>query len=75
MAPGALLLDEAVSLLLSQGPGARLAQVVTFKFLSPVRPGDQVDVYRETVRSDTVTLCCAVAGVTALRGTLRLAVA
>ena len=72
LVPGALLLDESVALLLAERPGAQLEQVVTCKFLAPVGPGDTVDVSAQETATGTVTLACAVGGITVMRAAIRL---
>lgn len=71
--PGAVLLDEAVSLVLADNPGRRVATIIACKFPSAVGPGDRVEVRAETGPDGEVMLSCVAAGAVALRGTLRLA--
>lgn len=71
--PGAVLLDEAIALVLAQHPARRLTSVLACKFLAPVAPEERVDVCMCDGDRDTVALSCIVSGTTVLRGTIRLA--
>lgn len=73
VAPGALLLDAAVGLVLHHLGGAALAGPLSVKFPAPVLPGDQVEVRYASPVDGEVRLAGFVDGRTVLAGRARLA--
>jgi 3-hydroxyacyl-[acyl-carrier-protein] dehydratase len=70
--PGVVLLDYAMTVLLRDRPGVRLAGFDEVKFVSPVPPGAEISVTCGDGTADRLTFACAVDGRTVLRGRVRL---
>ncbi len=70
--PGVVLLDAATALILGRLPGTLLRAISAVKFLTPVLPGDVVDVAYETAHPHRLDFACTVAGRAVVRGSVRM---
>jgi 3-hydroxymyristoyl/3-hydroxydecanoyl-(acyl carrier protein) dehydratase len=72
--PGAVLLREIADLIVAGHPGRACREVISAKFLHPVRPGDTITVtWNDAIEGRVRFVCClAPDGHDAVSGALRL---